>query len=106
LYRAVKQRQPRLGDFWSDFAHGEEPFRPQLHEPMLWCGISTTDDFETARKRAIELVQGRYIAVLTIPDDADVRVLQTSSSRDPRHHSVMGTPATLHSLVTRIIQIA
>jgi hypothetical protein len=46
-------------------------------------------------------MQGRYLAEVRIPDDADVFVLQTG--RDPFHYRVMGTPATLRSLVAYVM---
>ena len=69
----------------------------------MWCGISMFNDIETARHRAQQWMQGRFLAELRIPDGADVLVLQTG--RDPAHHSVMGTPATLRSLVADVVPI-
>jgi hypothetical protein len=107
LYRAVRRKEPRRTDFWSDFAHGEDPFRGQLLEPLMWAGISVSDDFENAKRRAIELNQGNFLAVLHIDDTRDsVIVKQTPTKRDPHHHSVMGVPATLRALVIEVKDIA
>jgi len=104
LYRAIRRRQARLTDFWSDFAHGEEPFPSQLKQPMMWVGISTFSDPNHAAALATTFSQGQFLAQLVIPDEADVLVMQTSR-RDPTHHSVMATPRTLLSLVDRVLPI-
>jgi hypothetical protein len=104
LYRAIRRPQPSIGDFWSDYAHGEEPVPNQLRQPLMWCGVSMFSDVTKAKDLAERWMQGRFLAELNIPDDADVYVLQTG--RDPLHHSVMGTPATLRSLVAHVLPIS
>jgi hypothetical protein len=100
LYRAIRRPEPRVGEFWSDFAHGEPPTRTQLREPLFWCGISTFSDIQKAKEKARTWWQGQFVAELQIPDDAAVIVRQTG--RDPLHHSVMGTPEALRSLVRNV----
>lgn len=103
LYRAIRRMEAGLGDFWSDFAHGEAPVPAQLRDPLRWAGISMFDDQAVARETASRWVQGRYLAELHVPDEAAVVVRQTG--RDVHHFSVMGTPATLRSLVARVLPI-
>lgn len=103
LYRAVRRKSAGIGDFWSDFAHGQPPFPPQLHEPLLWAGVSMFSDPAHAAMKARASSQGLSLAEVTIPDDADVVVKQTG--RDPQHYSVMGTPAMLLSLVAQVALI-
>lgn len=103
LYRAIRRKEAGLGDFWSDFAHGEAPVRAQLSEPIRWAGISMFQDQATAEQTARRWVQGRYLAEVHIPDEAAVLVRQTA--RNPHHFSAMGTPATLYSLVARVLPI-
>jgi hypothetical protein len=102
LYRAIRKRQARLGDFWSDFAHGEEPFPSQLKQPIRWTGISTFSDLNRAEANAIAFGRGNFLAQLNIPDDADALVTQTGR-RDPTLHSVMATPSTLLSFVAQVL---
>ena len=101
LYRAIRRPDAMLSDFWSPFAHGEEPMPSQLRQPIYWTGISAFSDLEESRRRADEWMQGRFIARLDIPDDADIVVLKTG--RNPYHYSVMGTPATLLSRVAQVV---
>ncbi len=103
LYRAVRRKSAGLGDFWSDFAYGQPPFAPQLREPVMWAGISMFSDLAHAAMKARAYSQGLFLAEVTIPDGAHVVVRQTS--RDPRHYSVMGTPAMLISLVTQVTPV-
>jgi hypothetical protein len=104
LYRAIRRSRPRLADFWSDFALGEDPAPSQLRETIRWTGISTFSDLDVARQMATYWTQGPFIAELRISDDADVVVAQTGRN-NPTHHSVMGTPATLLSLVAQVLPI-
>jgi len=103
LYRAVRRKSAGIGDFWSDFAHGQSPSPPQLREPLLWAGISMFSDPAHAAVKARAYSQGLSLAEVTIPDGAVVVVRQTS--RDFRHYSVMGTPAMLLSLVAQVTPI-
>jgi hypothetical protein len=101
LFRAIRRQDPRLADFWSDFAHGEEPFPSQLREPLRWSGVSMFSDLDKAIAASWRWGLGPYVAEVHIPDDADVVVRQTG--RDLFHHSVMGTPATLRSLMVQAL---
>ena len=107
LYRAIKGKRPRSSDFWSDFACGEDPIVPvQTDRPSMWWGVSMSDDFDRAKRKALELTQGRYIAVMQIPDDAEhVRTVQTSTKRDPHHYSVVGSPTSLGSCFVESVPI-
>jgi len=61
-------------------------------------------DRQKASNAARAWSQGQWLAELEIPDDAGVIVKQTG--RDPFHHSVMGTPAMLRSLVRQVLLIS
>ncbi len=94
LYRAIRRQRPKLGDFWSDFAHGDAPTGDQLGDPFAWASVSMFNDRQFAAEQAHNLHQGRFLIELVIPDtQPDVIVRQTGP--DPRHFSVMGTPTTL-----------
>lgn len=97
LYRVIRRMNPSLSDFWSDYAHGDEPIFNQLVEPLQWAGISTFSDEAEAIKFGRNFVLGRAVVALDIPDNADVIVKQTG--RSTYHYSVMGTPHTLKSFV-------
>jgi hypothetical protein len=105
LYRATKGKRPRPSDFWSAFGYGEEPLSAQLERPAMWCGVSMSDDLERAKIKAIELSQGRFLAVLHIPDEALVQAVATSTKRDPHHYSVIGTPAAICSCFVESVPI-
>ena len=100
LYRAVRRRKPSLGDFWSDFAHGDAPSPPQFKDPLLWAGISTYADPGIAARRARAYGQGLYLAELRV-DDEQVIVKQTG--RDPRHFSLMASPSSIRSMVEHVL---
>ncbi len=99
LYRAIKRQRGSLGDFWSDFALGENPQLPQLRDTIMWTGISMFDDQAKAVNFAKRYSQGRFVAELKIDTDHD-DVVVAKTGMDPSHYSVMGTPATLRSLIS------
>jgi hypothetical protein len=109
LYRATRRQRPLLGDFWSDFAHGDAPAGQRMADPatgqplpdvVLWAGVSMWDDQAIAADRARTYAQGRFICEVNIPDGyPDAVVLQTMD--DPHHFSVMATPATLRALAQK-----
>jgi hypothetical protein len=104
LFRAIKGKGARVSDFWSAFALGEEPFPNQLKEPLEWIGVSTFSDLGVAAQVAVLWRQGRYLAELHIPDDANAIVRQTGR-KNPTHHSVAATPQTLLSFVVQVVPI-
>jgi hypothetical protein len=104
LYRAIRRRQPRLSDFWSDFAFGEEPFPVQIKEPLDWSGISTFVDIRKARSMAT-LMRHQALAELHIPEDTRDAIVRQTGRKNPTHFSVMATPSTLLSFVAQVVPI-
>ena len=104
LYRAIKGRGPRLSDFWSDFAHGEEPFPVQIKEPLEWSGVSTSIDPNKTLALG-RLMRHQAIVVLDIETDTKDVIVRQTGKRNVSHYSVMATPSTLLSFVVQIVPI-
>lgn len=101
FYRLVGANPPTLRDFKSYEALG----RPLLNEAnrALWTGVSVQNTVAQARNRA-KVVRGKtHIAVLEIPDDADVRYERTGDKRG--HFTLWGEPADLLSYVRDVIKL-
>ena len=103
LYRIVRANPPTLKDFMSDAALGEppplDPEQARLHD-----GISTFNTEQQARRKAQAYpILGRYLADLTLPDNAPVRIERTLVSRG--HQTVWADPAYLLAHVASVARV-
>jgi hypothetical protein len=101
LYRLVGAYPPARRDFLSYKALG----RPLLNEANrdVWAGVSVQNTMAQARNRA-KIIRGKtYVAVLEVPDDADIRCERTGGTRG--HYTLWGEPDELLSYVRDVIEL-
>jgi hypothetical protein len=93
LYRIIKSSESTLLDFTSLAAQGVPPRSNEPAVVRLWSGISCWAT-EAQARRAMRSYPalGSHIVVLTIPDDAPVRVERMLG---PGHHTLWGEPETI-----------
>jgi hypothetical protein len=107
FYRTVKHAPPTRQDFFSGKQQGK-PMPKRPHQVHLWEGISTRDNFNEARRRALANPhQGRFIAAIEIPGDGRITYERTGTNEG--HYTLWGDPDTLLSQVialepVRIVQ--
>ena len=100
LYRIVKSDPPTLTDFTPNADRGRSQRNLTPEEMRLLTGLSLYATRPQARRTARTYPNlGRFIAEVTIPDDAPVRLERT---RGPGHHTVWGAPGYLLSCVTQV----
>lgn len=103
LYRIVQSDPPTTSDFTPNEARGRSQRNLTPEEVRLLSGISLYATEAQARRNARKYPRlGRYIAAVSIPDEAHVRVERT---RGPGHHMIWGDPAYLLSRIVRVSAI-
>jgi hypothetical protein len=95
-----EDREWTLVDFTSLEAQAVPPRSDDPEILRLHSGISCwATDARARRAMRRYPALGTYIVLLTIPDDASIRVERT---RGPGHHTVWGEPETISGYVTPV----
>jgi hypothetical protein len=103
LFRIVASNPPSIADFTSNASHGRTLQNPTPERRRRWAGLSMFATEAQARRNARKFPRlGAFIATVTIPDDALVRIERTSG---PGHYTVWGHPAYLLERVTDVTKV-
>lgn len=104
FYRITLTNPPTVDDFASPQSKGRAPRDDNLETQRLWGGISVFATERQARNQAMDLpLLGSYIAALTIPDDAPVRVERTLRTRG--HHTLWAEPSLLLRCIVSVVPV-
>lgn len=103
LYRIVQSDPPTISDLTPNDRRGRSQRDLTPEETRLLSGISLYATEAQARRNAKKYPRlGRYIAVVSIPDEAPVRVERT---RGPGHHTIWGDPEYLLNCVVQVAAV-
>ena len=102
LYRIITDREPRLSDFYSDKASGEEPGYAQREFPELYESLSMWDDARYATTRAA--VRGKRVVRIIVPAAATAHDVAVHSTPNAEHHvDVWAAPSRLLSMARNVL---
>jgi len=101
LYRLVKHNPPLHEDMYSYKLLGIPLLA--VSESRLWDGLSCYNTESQARRRARSLHGYRFIAVLEIPEDGNVRYERTG--RDRGHYTIWADVEVLLRAVQQVIPL-
>jgi hypothetical protein len=103
FFRLVDTNSSTRDDFLSAIEKGQPPLDRSLEAHRIAEGLSVNATLKQARKRARtvpSLRHYRFVAELSIPDDAPVEFRRTFSS--PGHHTLWGDPDILVGYVVSV----
>jgi hypothetical protein len=101
FYRIALTDPATLYDFTSDEALGIPAIDDDPERLRLRRGISVYATESQARRKAVDYPHlGRYIAVLSIPDQGAIPFERTTRSRG--HHTLWGDPTEIMSHVVAV----
>ena len=104
LHRIVESNPPTRNDFVPKIGRLVTLSALDPETQRLAEGISAYATEAQARRNARRYPSlGRFIATLSVPDNATVVVERT---RGPGHHTIWGDPATMLDLVVRVTPVS